>query len=419
MTLPPFTPSADTAALVNRLLDIFERRGGNPKQTVRVRLDEAAKRLPGYFSQTNPTPRRTTNEQLARLESAGLLRLEWQPGQSGHLLHSAALIPAGAPKLYQLVQRQPAAEQRAALQDLLLGNRFLLSGWRRAAVEHTLGQLRARKSPAPFSLTDPVLNQDLLTALAALPDSAATEELPYRVFSVRVFNHSKRFETLKEAVARLARRHNPDWRALSAAETLRELGLVANPGHIYLYGPWQLAGPAGQVFELDGFAPSVGVPAAMVSGLRQVRLNAPRLVCVENLAAFYELIRSQSHSSPPGVLCLWGNPSPAVRRLLQLAVAGLPPGVPVQVWADIDYGGLNILAQLRRQVSGRFAPFCMDAATLERFGRWGQPLTPTDVRNLNRIRQHADLQDMTTLIDQMLRQNLKLEQEAVNLKEEG
>jgi len=194
-------------------------------------------------------------------------------------------------------------------------------------------------------------------------------------------------------------------------ETLRELGLVANPSHIYLFGPWQLVDDQGQVMLLDGFYPSVGVPAALVVRLQEVRVAAARVVCVENLASFYELIRHEGEGL--AALCLWGNPSPAIRHLLRCLAGDLAPDTPLHLWADIDYGGLNILAQLRRLVSPRFIPHQMDVATLDKFSRWGHPLTHSDERNLTRLRRHPLLEDMAPLIDYMLRQGIKLEQEAV------
>jgi DNA topoisomerase VI subunit A len=231
---------------------------------------------------------------------------------------------------------------------------------------------------------------------------------------VRVFNDSKRFELLKEAIARLARRHHPPWRNLSSPETLRELGLVANPGHLFLSGPWRLVDAEGQVMSLAEFYPSVGLPTAMVARLQQVSVDAPRVVCVENLASFYELIRHKGQEL--AALCLWGNPSPAARHLLRCLADTLPPDAPLLLWADIDYGGLNILAQLRRQVSSRFAPYRMDQATLDTHARWGHPLSSTDERNLERLRRHPALTDMLPLIDHMLLRGIKLEQEAVMLE---
>lgn len=409
----PFVPTPDVAMIINELLDIFERRGGAPKQAVRVKLAEIAPRLAGYYSQTNPNPRVTANEQLARLAELGVVTLRWESGQTGHLLDAVTLEPARTALLYPLIKRQPVAEQRRQLSELLAAHRPHLSGWRLRTIEHYLSQLKAHKSPAPFSLTDQNWNRDLLTTLLALPDQETQTEIPYRVFSVRVFNDSKRFDSQKDTIARLARRHNRLWRDLSYQETLREMGLVANPGHLYLSGPWRLIDADGQTMSLGEFSPSVGIPTALAARLRRVEVDAARVVCVENLASFYELIRYESRGL--AALCLWGNPSPVTRHLLRCLVEDLPPQIPLLAWADIDYGGLNILAQLRRQVSPRFAPYRMDGATLETAAHWGQPLTSSDKRNLTRLRQHAMLEDMVPLIDQMLQREIKLEQEAIRL----
>ena len=407
-----FTPTPDVVLILNHLLDIFERRDGAPKQAVRVKLDGL--NLPGYHSQIDPNPRTIANEQLSQLAQQGWLHLTWQQGQTGHLLETVTLEASQTHPLYTLLKREPLAEQRLRLRQLLLADRFQMDGWRRRAVEHCLSQLKAHKSPAPFSLTDLDWNRDLLTALIALPSGESQEEIPYRVFSVRIFNDSKRFEALKDTIARLAGRHQPGWRDLSPPEILREMGLVANPGHLYLYGPWKLIDVDGQVVSLAEFYPSVGIPAALAARVRQASIAASRLICVENLASFYELIRHAGHDL--AALCLWGNPSPAMRHLLRCLVETLPERIPLLLWADIDYGGLNILAQLRRQVSPRFAPYRMDPPTLDAHAHWGHPLSTTDEHNLTRLRQHAALADMAPLIDHMLLRGLKLEQEAVTFE---
>lgn len=425
----PFTPTPDVAALLHILLDVYERRGGVPKRAVRVNLDGVASTLPGYYSQADPIPRATANEQLKELEKRGLLRLAWQPGQEDHLLDAVTLETeeadcARVESLYALLEREPLSEQRRRLRALLLGNRFRLDGWRRQAVNHCLNQLKAHKSPAPFVLNDDDeddWNRDLLAALVSLPDDVK-EEIPYRVFSVRVFNDSKRFDVLKGAVARLARRHQPEWHALSNREILRELGLAANPGHLYLYGPWRLVDTQGQVMSLSEFSPSVGIPTALAACVERVRVDAACVVCVENLTPFYELVRvtrcGRSPTEPPNLaaLCLWGNPSPASRHLLRCLAGGLPPDVPLFLWADIDYGGLNILAQLRERVSLRFVPYRMDRHTLDTHAHWAQPLSSADERNLARLRHRPVLADVMPLIDHMLLRGIKLEQEAVVLE---
>jgi hypothetical protein len=395
------------AAVLHNLLDGYERRQDPRARAIRCHLEGLD--LSGYNSQVDPQPRQVANEQFQQLEERGMVTLTWLPGQAGHLLGSVTLSPDRADDAFALLGRVPLADRRVRLRDLLLGDRFRLDGWRRQAVGLTLAQLEAERSPAPFSLTDEEHNRDLLAALVALSD--VTEETAMRTFSVRVFNDSKRFEALRGAVVRLARRGQPEWRDLRPYEVLRELGLVANPGHLYLFGPWRLTDGRGVVHDLADFQPSVGIPARLAAEAQQVAADAGRVVCVENLTPFYELIRHE----PDGLAALYlgGNPSPAGRHLLRRLADSTPDGVPLLVWADLDCGGLSILAHLRRLVSSRFAPYRMDIDTLDAHALWAGPLTPADERRLARLARHPYLADLRPLIRHMLARGLKLEQEAI------
>lgn len=412
----PFRPAPDVATILNALLDIFERHEpGRPfVRAIRVRLEELD--LPGYTSQLDPAPRQTANEQWAALAERDFVRLAWLPGETGHLLEAVTLLPERASELFPWLGRAPVAAQAAALRDLLLGERFRVTGadWRLLALDHTLAQLRAGKSPAPFTLADPDFNRDLLAALVAL--AAVAEETPYRVFSVRTFNDSKAFEPLKAALATLARRHGPGWRELTPEEALRELGLTPNPTHVFLYGPWRLIGAGGQIVSLGNFYPAAGMPSVMIAAVQRAEVDVAavqRVVCVENLASFYELIRYEGAGL--AALCLWGNPAPAVRHLLARLAETLPAEIPLQVWADLDFGGLNILAQLRKLISPRFLPYRMDVGTLEAHHHWARPLTENDRSLLARLQGYASLADQQPVIAHMLERGVKLEQEAVQL----
>src|SRR3990170_3996787 len=160
-----FVPSADGTAILHALLDAFERRpplpAGRPetglgvgasRRAIRCNLDGLP--LPAYHSQSDPAPRQIANEQLQALERAGVVKLDWLPGETGHLLASVTLIPEHAEVVFALLKRTPQSARRARLTDLLLGERFRFNDWRLRAVQHALNQLKAEKSPAPFSLTD-------------------------------------------------------------------------------------------------------------------------------------------------------------------------------------------------------------------------------------------------------------------------
>jgi len=416
-----FTPSLDVAVVLNALLDILERRtsqnGTRAKQHSRfIKVSLADLSLPSYFSQANPEPRLIANEQLIHLEKNGLIKLTWISGETGHLLQSITLpkteYGTRNTELFHLLSRTPIADNRSRLESHLLADKFRFQDdWRARAINYILNQLKAEKSPTPFSLTDSNLTLDLLAVLQAL--STLTMETPYRVFSVRVFNDSKRFEAIKNQLVTLARIGNPEWKRIPTEEVLRELNLVANPNYIHFAGNWQFTTDKGEILNLSGFTPSIGFPAAQTATLQTVR--AESVLCIENLTTFHQYIRQTEQTNngtrnmQHAIICTYGNPSPAVRRVLRL----LPETTPIFLWSDLDYGGFNILSQLRRFVSEQSQPYLMNIDILEANIPRARPLTASDQANLKRLLLRPELHDVRHVIEHLLRRGLKLEQEGV------
>ncbi len=419
-----FIPSPDVAVVLNALLDIFERRasqnGTRATQYRSIKVSLADIPLPHYFSQTDPTPRIVANEQLQLLERANLIHLNWLSGETGHILqyitlpkteHATRNTPHKT--LFHLANRTPLADNRTRLESHLLADKFRFQDdWRARAINYILNQLKSEKSPAPFSLTDSNLTLDLLAVLQALP--TLTAETPYRVLSVRVFNDSKRFEAIKNQIVTLARLGNPEWKRIPAEEVLRELNLVANPNYIHFAGNWQFTTEKGEILNLSGFTPSVGFPAMQTATLRTIR--AESVLCIENLTTFHQYIRqseqtnNDTRNTQHASICTYGNPSPAVRRVLCL----LPETTPIYLWSDLDYGGFNILSQLRRTVGKQIQPYLMNIDTFEANIPRTHPLTASDRTNLKRLLLRPELRDVHHVIEHLLKRGLKLEQEGVN-----
>ena len=428
-----FSPSPDVLVVLNNLLDIYERRtsknGSYPlaaKQigrSIKVNLPDLS--LPSYFSQIDPQARSIANEQFQTLERAGLVKLVWIPAETGHLLETVILKteqatdkPVAERSLYQLLHRSAKTDQRSRLESLLLADKFRFTDdWRARAIHYILTNLRVGKSPAPFSLTDTDLNTDLLTVMEAVP--ALQSETAYRVFSVRTFNDSKRLESLKNQLVSLARLGNPEWKRIPADEVLRELNLVANPNYLHLAGNWQLTLASGELLNLGGCSPALGFPAAQTASLQSVEIRAEAVLCIENLTTFHEFIRHNgtyhpeaqwSERSPAfASICTYGNPAPATRRILRL----IPASTPIYHWSDLDYGGFNILSQLRRFVDERVQPYCMDIATLDANYERSCPLTVSDRSNLRKLLQRPELRDVRPVIEHLLKRGVRLEQEGV------
>ncbi len=313
-----FAPSPDVSVALNALLDILERRNranhpeaeqsGRTTQQRSIKIILANLPLPAYFSQTDPAPRLTANEQFIILEKNELIELTWLPGETGYILHSIKLTEHATrhKELFNILSRTPQADNRSRLENLLLADKFRFQDdWRARAISYILNQLKAEKSPAPFNLADLNLNSDLLAALQSVP--ALTTETPFRVFSVRVFNDSKRFEVIKSQFVMLARIGNAEWKQIPAEEVLRELNLVANPSYIHLSGNWQFTTDNGEILHLSGFTPSIGFPAAQTSALQSARAEfRPLYRKPHHLSSIYPASRQRSTKyAPCNYLHLW------------------------------------------------------------------------------------------------------------------
>ncbi len=84
-------------------------------------------------------------------------------------------------------------------------------------------------------------------------------------------------------------------------------------------------------------------------------------------------------------------------------------------FGDIDAGGFYILQHLRDRTGIAFFPYCMDAKTLKENFQYVKKLTENDKKRLTAL---ADTEFGET-IEFMLKNNCKLEQEAMDLMEIG
>jgi hypothetical protein len=109
------------------------------------------------------------------------------------------------------------------------------------------------------------------------------------------------------------------------------------------------------------------------------------------------------------IICIHGNPSPAIRRLLRL----IPDETKIYLWSDMDYGGFNILSQLRRTVDTRIQPHQMDIETLEANVLRARPFTSSDRANFKRLLLRPELRDVHPIVEYLLQRGLKLEQEGI------
>lgn len=162
--------------------------------------------------------------------------------------------------------------------------------------------------------------------------------------------------------------------------------------------------------HLESNISSISLPEDVLRSASIRSCSATGLVTVENLTSFSELLLIRSPDMI--VVHTGGFASPSLTTFLR-SIRISKPNLPFFHWGDIDAGGLRILAHLRRQL-GYIIPLGMDEETFEKGSLYAQPLTSADKDNFVSLLVETTVADCISLIHRLMKENLKLEQEAIN-----
>ncbi|GAA5529555.1 Wadjet anti-phage system protein JetD domain-containing protein [Herpetosiphon gulosus] len=388
--------------ILQQLLDQHEQ----PERQRVNRVQIKAAKFSRYFDEKQVDERQQTNNYLIELAKNQLIKLHWRKWEEGNWLEAVDLLDAVV--LYRLLKRQPLAEQQQALRELL-AEYISAQGWMADWLAWLEQQLIQQRSIQPLDLTDPAWNRDLLRAI----DGLTQLETPIleRLFSVGWLGQSKRFSELESAVLRVLRQFAPqakqfgdDDRALLQAFNLEKV-----PEYVLLAGDLDLE-LHGNRLELGAFRPSLGLPSSILRQAQVLDSTGTEIITIENLTSFHSMLARQ----PQALLIYTGGfASPSLCQFLgKLAIA--LPDVAWYHWGDYDVGGLRILAHLRQHVA-QIRLWQPDPVIFQRVANATQALTQKERQSLAELQQHRLLHDCQALITAMLEQNIKLEQEQLDL----
>lgn len=409
----PLSLLPEVKTILETLLAQAEQPGR--KQVTRVRLHTQA--YDWYYA---GSIRYSVNEQMQLLEAKGWLRLHWQKFEKGNLLEAIDLVARQEviEELNALLGRTPFHDIRTRMHQLL-DQQETHGGWFDSFVFWARTQLDANKSIAPLSLQDLRESQDLLTALSAIADLQTP--VFERSLSVSLFKNSKRLEELRGGIVYVLRMHEPDAAGYGDDEwaLLHVHRINRPPERVPLTGPIELLiqntsqsnrTESETYLRLEPGLSSISLPEDILRSAVIRACPAKAIITVENLTSFSELLIIR----PLDVMAVHtgGFASPSLTAFLY-NICNYRPGLPFFHWGDLDAGGLRILAHLRRRL-GRVIPLGMDAETFEQSRLHAQPLASNDRESLGTLLNDPQLADCASLLHHLLKENLKLEQEAIS-----
>lgn len=381
--------------IINKLLDKYEKSksftGDNKvNQKFSVKISSL---FPKYCEHSDYDSFSSVNEAIDILIRKNFI----VSGKNSSQVHNNAILNIDSlEELYIYVGRLAKKDKNRSLLDLLenyKNKNEILNSYCVSQCE----RISLNKSVQFF-------NEDLIefeNILIAVDEIFKIETETYlRDFSVRVFKDSKIFEGLSSKVVNLLYEYGdfPE-----KEQVLGNLNLIKNPTYVNFKGKGIIEIKEEKI-DLTNFSSDIAISSAMLSDINKIKITGKAVITIENLTSFHTF-----NNEDMFVIYLGGYHN-AVRREFIKKIFMQNPDVPFYHFGDIDAGGFYIFEHLKRQTKVDFKSFKMDIETLKQYNKYSKQLTDNDRHRLMKLKDS----EFSKVIEFMLKNNCKLEQEAIN-----
>ena len=384
--------------VLNELLDLYEKSktflGENKNhQTFQVSI---SKLFPKYDDDSEFELYKEINQNLDALKKSGFIT--YKAERSGKI-RSVSLEENAIEQIYEYIKRTPKADRNNQLKELWNNYIGLPEEPFSSLLEYIKEQQIRVSTNKSVQFFDGNFDEyeDLLNATKAVLSNQ--REIFIRELSVKLFNNSKRLESIENAVRSLLYKYGE----YDDKETVfEEHNIIKTPTYVMVKGQGILH--CGEIIDLSKLKGDIGLSTETLKDLSSVDLNGAIVITIENLTNFHKY-----QSNNELVIYLGGFHNSIKRDFIKL-VEKCNPGAVFKHFGDIDAGGFYILEHLKKKTGINFIPYNMDVATLEKNKEHWMKLTENDKNRLHSISEKTICYKDS--IDYMLKNNCKLEQES-------
>lgn len=412
-------PNKEQKKVLSALLDKYERsksyvEGKTPARRIQLNFYNDGKCDFSEYDIENTDARVIYNDAVIELKKIGLVDYSWMRGQEGHLIGKVWLMPERTREIYQFAERVPKADYVDSILLLLMDALdHIAAPWAKECVGQWLSAIEKRRTVGAFLPSDPKEIEEFLKVMIAASQPCETGVLE-RVFSTRCLGDSKKFEKLyRGRLIRILKKYPPneiDAEGLNEEETLSQIGIEKYPEQIAFCGEMKLEVPCGTI----DFTPLQSGAYLNVIDLRDGELivdeSVDRVLMIENKANYVDYVLNRRKLNEL-VVFHGGCYSPAKEEFFMKLKCATSHKVVWYHWSDIDLGGFQMLARLRKNINPAILPYRMDEKELREHYGSAKPITHTYLEKLKSLMKIPELADCLPCITFMVKHNIKLEQE--------
>ena len=391
--------------VINQLLDTYENSllsTGENKRTIQIEFRFTKTSIPAYFDESS-SEYENIHISMKELERKKLIRIIWKDNKQDYLIHKVRLMTDHLEEAYQYVGRRPKRgleEENVALLQKYLDEEAPVTV---AFVNYLLGRLQNHWSVKEYiDLEDRKETERFLRACVLVEQNREPRYL--REFSITHFQDSKYFEQIESRIAKVFRHFSEEYGEMDSIDLLAEYGIYRTPNYVYFKGNAVISIGEATV-DLSLLKQGIGIsgedfPRIRFSDLSRVK----KVITIENLTSFFRYCEEDS------LMIYLGGYHNRIRRTLLNMIYETIPYANYYHFGDMDAGGFSILMDLRKKTGIPFMSYHMDLDTLKEYRQYAKRLNESDRNRLEKIRIEKEFSEV---IDFMLEENIKLEQECI------
>ncbi len=402
--------SKEQKDVLNKLLDLYERsvtyRGENTRnQSFSIKPEKVFKDYNGDYTDQDDVDQ--FNRDMQSLADANLITIALVKGTKE--IKKITLNVELLPDVYDVLARKDITQIRTnqiEMYEKYMGTHEIMDSFCKEQITR-LNHYQDAGYPVDVAL-------HVLELLKKVIGN--TKDMMERELSVEVLGDTKLFEkSYRSRICGIIEKYGGsgfDFSMLDRREKeraiLEEYRVFTNPSYVFFKGRVEIFYANGSVIKVTPDNP-VAISSEVIDQINMLKIYSRQVVTVENLTSYNRI-----HDSGSTFIYLSGYHNTAKQRFLK-KIAEYNQTVSWYHFGDIDPDGYYILQNLINKTGISFKPLYMGVDYLKKYCQYCKPLVKNDMIKAESL---ANSYFYSEVMDYMLVNNCKLEQEIVSWKNE-
>ncbi len=395
--------------ILNKLLDKYEK-SKSYTETVNRKIAVKMSNIKEYKVE-DYEQRELWNSVLLDLQQKELIGFKWEKFEVNNIIEEVWLIKENIPQVYEELGRLNPKKGYKIILGRIQNCKFSQEWLKNFQNDMIQYMTEKQKENALLPLEK---SSEIIKALKEIDKMLIKSKNPMilkRVFSIKCYNDSKYFErNIEKNVTRILKKYLCLER-LKEDEILSEVGIVKYPEIIEFCGDIKCI-IKGREVKYSSITDGSYINGIAIENIDRVEIgcNINKIIFIENKANYINYIQSKKDNEL--VIYHGGFYSPIKGEFFR-KIYNSSKNIECFHWSDIDIGGFEIFTRLRDNIIPELKPIKMDIDTLLEYKNRAILFDTGYHDELTKLKADKKFEIFWDVIDYMLENNVKLEQEAI------